>query len=193
MTNIRIEILEQLISEGESLTSTISETIPHPDVIIYSKKYKTSEDDCYQDWLSSVQRFIKTNHTSNTEDFKNAASKLSPDNHRKILSILRAIKRFPTEPYEVSDSKSASTNININNNQNNTQKVTVNLFLEAIKEELTEKNFKEVKEILKDFETEPEKTKITLIQRIKEFGGDVLSNIVANILTNPTIYHGLFQ
>jgi hypothetical protein len=28
--------------------------------------------------------------------------------------------------------------------------------------------------------------------KIKEFGGDVISNIVANILTNPTIYSAIF-
>ena len=70
--------------------------------------------------------------------------------------------------------------------------MTLNLFLDAIKDELTGKDFKGIKEIMQDYKTEPEKTKTKLIEKIKGFGGDVLSNIVANILTNPTIYNGLF-
>lgn len=193
MTDNRIEILDQLILEGESLTSTISFVHPPSNVIRTFSVYKTSEDERYQNWLSSVQRFIKTNHTSDLEEAKEAAKRLSPDNHRKILGILRAIKLLPIEPITSSVSKSTPiNNIHINNTQNNTQQVTVNLFLEAIKDELKGKDLKEVKEILKDIEAEPEKTKTKLIQKIKGFGGDVLSNIIANILTNPTIYNGLF-
>jgi len=188
-----MEILDQLILEGENLTSTIS-YVPAPSNVIRTfSVYRTSEDDRYQNWLSSVQRFIKTHHSSDLEDVKESAKKLSPDNHRKILGILRAIKILPTEPVKTFTNKSSPTNnIHITNTQSNTQQVTVNLFLDAIKDELTGKEFKEVKEILKDFDAEPLKTKTKLIEKIKGFGGDVLSNIVANILTNPTIYNGLF-
>lgn len=187
-----MNILAQLITEGESLTTTIT-YVPAPSGILrmYSL-YETSENDRYQNWLSSVQRFIKTHHSSDLEEIKETAKKLSPDNHRKILGILRAIKILPTEPLKAATNKSSSiNNIHITNTQNNTQQVTVNLFLEAIKDELTGKDFKEIKEILKDFEIEPEKTKTKLIEKVKGFGRDVLSNIIANILTNPTIYNGL--
>ncbi|AHF14120.1 hypothetical protein [Niabella soli] len=188
-----MEILDQLISEGESLTGTIAYVPAPPNVIRGYSLYRTSESDRYQDWLSSVQRFVKTYHSSDVEDVKEAAKKLSSDNHRKILGILRAIKMLPTEPVSTNINKPSPINsIHITNTQNNTQQVTVNLFLDAIKDELTGKEFKEIKDILKDFEAEPEKTKTKLIEKIKGFGGNVLSNIVANILTNPTIYNGLF-
>ncbi len=187
------EILDQLIAEGESLSPTITFVPSAPNVIRTFSVYKTSEPDRYQDWQSSSQRFIKTYHPSDIEEVKEATKKLSPDNHRKILGILRAVKVLPSEPIKLQTNKTSPTNnIQITNNQSNTQQVSVNLFLEAIIDELTGKDFKEIKEILKDFEAEPVKTKNKLLEKVKGFGGDVLSNIVANILTNPTIYNGLF-
>lgn len=187
------EFLDQLIAEGEALGPTITFIPPGPNVIRTFSVYNTSDPGRYQDWQSSSQRFIKTHHPSEVEEVKQATEKLSPDNHRKILGILRAVKVLPSEPVKLQATNTLPTNnIQITNNQNNTQQVTVNLFLEAIKDELTGKDFKEIKEILKDFEAEPVKTKNKLLERVKGFGGDVLSNIVANILTNPTIYNGLF-
>lgn len=53
-----MEILDQLILEGENLTSTIS-YVPAPSNVIRTfSVYRTSEDDRYQNWLSSVQRFF---------------------------------------------------------------------------------------------------------------------------------------
>lgn len=187
------DILDKLISEGETLLSTITYVPAGPNVIRTSDVYKTSEQNRYQDWQSSAQRFVKTHHTSDLEEVREALKKLSPDSHRKILGVLRAIKLLPDEPVkEISNKNDSTNNIHITNTQNNSQQLTLNLFTDAIKDELTGKDFKALKEILKDYETEPEKTKDKLIEKIKGFGGDVLSNIVANILTNPTIYTGLF-
>jgi hypothetical protein len=154
--------------------------------------YTTSKLDDYQNWQSSAQRFVKTYHVSDLEEIKEVAKNLSPSNHRKILGILKAIKLLPTEPQKETNTQNGWTNnINIENNQNNTQKLTITLFLDAIKGELTDKDFEEIKEIMQSYKTEPIRTKKKLIEIIKGFGGDVLSNIVANILTNPTIYSGL--
>ncbi|MFD2580871.1 hypothetical protein ACFSR6_00105 [Pedobacter vanadiisoli] len=83
--------------------------------------------------------------------------------------------------------------ININNHNNNTQTQTLNLEIlkEAFKESLTGKQYKELAEIV---EEEKDITKATprLIDKIKSFGGDVASNVLASLITNPTIYNGLF-
>ncbi len=67
----------------------------------------------------------------------------------------------------------------------------ISLIIESVKDEITGKELKELKELLKEFESEPIKTKTKLIDKIKGFGTDVLSNMIANILTNPIIYSGL--
>lgn len=189
---MNLEILDNLIDEGEILSQTISYVPAGPNVIRTYSVYNTSQQDKYQNWQSSVLRFIKTYHPSDLEETKEVSKKLSSENHRKMLGILKAIKLLPNEPKKnYTEEKTSTNNINITNNQTVSQQLTLNLFLDAIKDELTGKDFKALKEIMKDYENEPEKTKSTLIEKIKGFGGDVLSNIVANILTNPTIYNGI--
>lgn len=185
----KIDILDNLFTEGDSLTSTIS-YVPAPNGVwrTYSV-YKTSQQEKYQNWLSSVQRFVKSYYSSDLDDLKEASKKLSPENHRKILGLLGAIKLLPEEPFQ--NTKDPATSITINNTQNNVQSVVINLIIESVRDEITGKELKELKELLKEFETEPQKTKPKLIDKIKSFGTDVLSNMIANILTNPSIYSGL--
>lgn len=190
---MNLEILEKLINEGEKLTQTISYVPSGLNVIRTYSVYRSSEEESYQNWQSSVLRFVKTYNSSDVEEVKESSKELCPSNHRKILGVLRAIKLLPNEPEKLTNDKNSSTNnINITNNQSVSQQITVNLFLDSIKDELSGKDFKALKEILKDYEKEPEKTKRKLVEKIKGFGGDVLSNILANIMINPTIYSGLF-
>ena len=103
------------------------------------------------------------------------------------MGILQAIRLIPDEPVEAERKSSGDTNITINN----TQQIVLNLFTEAEKEEITGKEYKELKEILKNYEREPEKTTSKIKEKLKKMGGDVLTNIITNILTNPNIYGGL--
>jgi hypothetical protein len=88
------------------------------------------------------------------------------------------------EPKSKNDS---GINISLNQNQTQNQSVSINIIWESIKDELTGKQAKEIEEIINsDEDTEEKKSKI--IDRIKNFGIDVASNIVAGILTNPSIF-----
>ena len=189
---MNIEILENLIAEGETLTQTISYVPAGHNVIRTYSVYTTADQEKYQNWQSSILRFVKTYHSSDLEEVKEVLKKLSPENHRKIMGILKAIKLLPNEPEKPNETKGSTNNININNTQSVSQQLTLNIFLDSIKDEITGNDFKALKEIMKAYEKEPEETKSKVIEKIKGFGGDVLSNIVANILTNPTIYSGLF-
>jgi hypothetical protein len=189
---MNLEIIENLITDGDSLTQTISYVPPGHGMIRTFSVYTASNLEKYENWQSSVLRFVKTYHPSDLEEVKEVSKKLSPENHRKILGILKAIKLLPNEPVKSNENKSPTNNISITNNQTVSQELTVNIFLDAIKDEITGKDFKALKEIMQDYDTKPEETKTKVMEKIKGFGGDVLSNIVANILTNPTIYGGLF-
>lgn len=183
----KYELLDNLIEQGENLTQTISYVPPRTGVIRTFSVYRTNEKEKYQMWQSSAQRFIKTYFPSDLEDFKANIKNLSPENHQKIMGVLRAIKLMPEEPKKVSAQNSGGTNITINN----TQQLVLNLFTEAIRDEITGKEYKELKEILKNYEREPEKTSSKIKERLKKLGGDVLTNIITNILTNPNVYGGL--
>jgi len=179
------EILKDLINEGEYLTETISYVPQSSGGIRTFSVYRTSEHDKYQNWRSASQRFVKTYFPSGLEEIKEVVKKLSPGNHKKILGILRAIELMPEEPNK-SDNRSG-TNITINN----TQQFAVNIFKEAIKDELTGNQFKELKEFLNEYEKAPEQIKSKMKEKLKNMGNDVFSNIIANILTNPGILGGL--
>lgn len=83
--------------------------------------------------------------------------------------------------------------ININNHNNNTQSLTLNIEVlkEAFKESLTGKQYKELVEIVEE-EKDIKKATPRLIDKVKSFGGDVASNVLASLITNPAIYNGLF-
>ena len=190
----KLGLLENLIIDGDKLFSTISYLPSRDGVIRLYDVYRTNSPTEYQNWQSAVERFVKTYFPSELSEIKEATKKLTPTNHTKIVGILKAIKQFPDEPKKVEKSwKETSITINNsqNNTQNNTQEIIFNIFVEAIQDELTVKEIKELKEILSAFDKEPETTKSRLIDKLKSFGGNVLSGIVANIITNPNIYSNL--
>jgi hypothetical protein len=81
--------------------------------------------------------------------------------------------------------ESDKAGININLTQNQT--VNITLLISALEDELTVSQLREVKGLMKTEEPKSEK-KRKIIDKIKSFGGDVASNILANILTNPNIW-----
>lgn len=181
------KLLDNLISNGEELAKTISYVPSGSGVIRTYSVYKTSEKEKYQIWQSSAKRFIKTYFYSDFEDFNSSTKKLSVDNHQKMMGILRAIKLIPEETAKKDKKSSGDTNITINNSQ----QIVLNLFTEVMRDEMTGKEYKELKELLKNYECEPEKTSSKIKEKLKKMGSDVLTNIITSILTNPNIYGGI--
>ncbi|WP_454982013.1 hypothetical protein [Capnocytophaga granulosa] len=179
--------IEELIFKGKELQNTIYQSKEFRGYISYS----SNKEEEYQNWLYSVKRIIDTKYRSSVERLKPYEQNISPENHIKILGILEGIKNFPEEPENEIKGKSSdgiTINNNQNNTQNNTQQIILNIFIDAIRDEITGKELKELKEIMKNYEKNPEETKSTLLEKIKGFGKDVLSNIMANIITNPDFY-----
>lgn len=69
--------------------------------------------------------------------------------------------------------------------------MAVQLFIEAIQDDLTGRQIKELKTVVADANNNLQIARPGIIAKLKEFGSDVLSNIVANVLTNPVIWSGL--
>lgn len=85
-----------------------------------------------------------------------------------------------------------SVNVNQSNQQHQSNNVNINLvfILDILKGELRTSEIEELKEIL-DAGTETKEKKKRFIDKIKSFGSDVASNILANLLTNPQVYKQL--
>lgn len=79
----------------------------------------------------------------------------------------------------------AGSGININLTQN--QSVNINLLISAFEDELTVSQMREVTEIMQSNEDSKSK-KVKILEKIKSFGSDIASNILANILTNPGLW-----
>jgi hypothetical protein len=58
------------------------------------------------------------------------------------------------------------------------------IFIEAIKQELSDDQYKILEELIKK-----KSSKKTIVQTLGGFGMDVITNIIANILTNPNLYN----
>ena len=97
------------------------------------------------------------------------------------------------EEYQFEDKPVTSTvnNFNVNTisqfNQNSNQisfeQINNPVFTEALKHELSEEQLEIIKGLVQS-----KSDKKTIIQTIGGFGKDILSNIIANVLTNPSLY-----
>lgn len=176
--------IEELILKGEELKTSI---YFYRDNRLY-KEYKSNEEEKYQSWLSSVKRIIDTKYKSSIGRLRPYENHISPENHIKILGILEGIKNFPDEPESTNSNKEQGFNINISQTQNQQTSVSINLIIEAFQDELNGNQRKEIQTIIDDKGLEPEKKKSKIVETLKKFGGDIASNILANILTNPSFF-----
>jgi hypothetical protein len=110
--------------------------------------------------------------------------KLKEFYNRLLNSIISEVKSvgFPSK----NDFK-VDKSVNVNVHQNQSQTMEINFVVDAIKDELTGKQLKELKEIIKS-EPDPKKAKSKTLEKIKEFGINVTSGIVSSIISNPTIW-----
>ena len=170
--------------------------------------YYYDDSESYQKWLATTKRFISIKYPNDKDvnEFESISKeKLGPEQQKRLLAILEAFAVLPTvildnRTTQVTDKKSKGkdainvvTTINNSNTQfqSQEQSLAVELFIEAIKDDLTGRQIKELKAVVSDADNDLQKARPGILAKLKEFGADVASNIVANILTNPTIWGGL--
>lgn len=152
----------------------------------------------YAKWKEKCKRFLNLNYTDDKfiESFeKNCSIYDNSSTHNELIGMLEAFRDMPTIIQKTDDKNhKPETIVNVHQTQqqeqSQSQKIAINIFLESIKDELTGKQFKEIKAIVAE-EPKPEKAKSKVIEKLKSFGEDVLTNIVANVITNPSIWGGL--
>ncbi len=170
--------------------------------------YKYPDMDAYRNWLAKTKRLIasKFPEDKDIDVFERTCSqKLTPEQQKTLLAILEAFVALPaiiparkakqaTTKMELeSPAINVTTNINNSNSQTQSQEqsLAIEIFIEAIKDDLTGKQIKELKAVVAEADNDLEKARPSIIEKLKSFGSDVASNIVANILTNPAIWSGL--
>lgn len=188
--------LESLIAEQKMRITTFHSCEEFP-------YYKYDDWDDYQKWVAKTIRFLNINYPNDKfvmEFEKMSENRVVPTQQNALLAILEAIASMPTIVPIDNKFKNKGTNpitikntINNSNNQSQSQEqsLAINLFLEAIKDDLTGRQIKEIKQVVDDNNNDLDKAKPEIIEKLKKFGSDVAANIVANLITNPLIWGGM--
>lgn len=189
--------LDELIKQGESFTEQIK-FVPAPSgVMRFYPVYSINNQHDYENWKATALRFIRVNYPNDKSitEFEGLSSDtIGPTNHAKMLALTKALNVIPQTNLSLTklQKKDNGVTINVHQNQSQTQNqeqnIALNLFIESIKDELTGKQLKEIIEIIETHKDKPEEAKPKIIEKIKGFGESVLSNILANIITNPLIF-----
>ena len=190
--------LETLIQEGNDIVNSISYVHAPSGVKRMHDVYRVENETQYQIWKSKSIRLLNINFKDDIEvnAFIEAAksfdkSHYTPKYLKGMVGILISCKDIPNnakgEEKEKQDSHSAVM-VTVNQSQTQNQSQEINIFLDSIADELTGKQYKELKAIAHE-EPNPEKSKQKIVEKLKSFGGDVLSNILANIVTNPSVWN----
>lgn len=195
--------IQELITEQKNRIPLLYLEHSHSGIISY---YKYPDMDSYYCWLAKTERFLEINYPDDKHiaDFEQIGNMcIAPDQQKQLLAILEAFAALPIAiPRTTPSTKKqdhergpiqVTTNINNSNSQaqNQQQSLAVALFLDAIKDDLTGRQIKELKAVVAEADNDLQKARPGIIEKLKSFGADVASNIVANLLTNPAIWSGL--
>ena len=185
-----MSILDDLIKEGKSF---VIKTNLYRDGVLCKHDPKgiieNEKEVC--NWIYKSKRYIAkcySNEDIAFTDFENISNqKLSKCNIDRLVAIIESLKEIPEKclpPVQ----KSSNQVINITQSQTQNQSQSINSIIESIKEEIGEDMFEELKKIQGENDDEKKKN---IFDKLKTFGKSTLSNIIANILTNPSIWSQL--
>lgn len=173
------------IQEEVDITTPINITGKIASVISLLQEHcNYNEENSHIKTLQSIKKEVRffSNSLSGYHVFKTYKD-LQDSFASEIEEIIENIKAVGL-PEKKKDSSIININLSQSQQQEQSQQLVVEIFMEAIKDELTGKQQNEIKAIWEK-EKNIEKAKPKLIDKLKGFGENVLSNIVANIITNP--------
>ena len=176
--NEKIEKLSEIGNHSQfdiwkkATSSTLSNIYPDRDNSIISK-------------FESIKSWVTV--FSGSGDRTSEAKREAKDYLNSLISDIEnfGLPHLVEKPHK----ESLSVNVHQHNEQNQSTQVSINFeyIIEVFKGELRTSEIEELKEIL-EADIEPKEKKKSFIDKIKSFGSDVASNILANILTNPMVY-----
>ena len=161
--------------------------------------YEPSVKEEYIKWRENTKRFLEINFTGDRyiDDFNETCDKkITPNQQNKLLAILEAFEKYPqviknNKVLKQSANINIHSNISSTNTQSQSQNQEIKILLKSLEDELSVSQLKELKQVVEEENGDLEKAKPKLMDKIKSFGVSVASNIIANIITNPTIWSSL--
>ena len=180
--------LGKIISEETNLTPDRSES-GMSSVISVLQMCNYNKDNEHISQIQRMKRDVKFFTNKNISGFKvyKTFKELKDAFINLVEVLIEEINEMGLPEHKIE--KSPGVSLTVTQHQNQTQEIAISIYLESIKDELTGRQMNEIKEILKEIKDIKDISiaKPQVIEKLKSFGGDVLSNIIANIITNPTI------
>lgn len=193
--------IESLIKEGNEMLQGIKKVPSPPNVISTFSIYSLADESKYERWKNIVFRYLYSEYPNDISinDFRKASEEFekhyfSPTGMRKMVGILESLEAIPTKIENTNNKsdKESSVIINNTNSQTQNQVLNIDLFTKAIEDVLTVSQIKEMKKVVEEEGGDITKAKPKLVEKLKSFGENLASNIVANLMTNPSIWASMF-
>lgn len=178
-------ILQDLIKEGRDRANRIQY---HSDAFL--PYYDFPDKDAYFAWLGKTTRFLNIQYPGDkdVEKFeKISEEQISPSQQSKLLAILEAVAAMPVVKKDETEVSFMVSGAN-GHHQTQAQNLFLEIFVEALHEELSKKQIREIEAIAEDEGLNEDEKKTLILNKIKDFDMDTLSNIVANVLANHNVW-----
>ena len=105
-----------------------------------------------------------------------------------LVAVLVSLKDIPCNCPKVNEKITAQNYIAITQSQEQSQEM--NIFLYVLKESLSIEQYNELKDILQKSDN-VDVAKPKIIDKLKSFGESIMSNIIASLITNSSIWNNL--
>jgi hypothetical protein len=109
-----------------------------------------------------------------------------------LNGLIENLKNFGFPKERENPNNGVVVSVNQSNKQSQSTQVSISFefFIEVLRGELRTSEIEDIKEILES-NLDPKEKKKSFVDKIKSFGSDVASNILADLLTNPEVYNQL--
>jgi hypothetical protein len=133
----------------------------------------------------ALEKIYGFHYSDRTNSAKSEATEL-------LNGLIENLKNFGFPKENENPNNGVVVSVSQSNQQSQSTQVNISFefFIEILRGELRTSEIEELKEILQS-SLEPKEKKKTFVDKIKSFGSDVASNILANLLTNPEVYNQL--
>ncbi len=185
--------IDSLIEQGNNILSGIKYSPSNSGVYRMYSAYTLKDYGEYTEWKHKTIRFLSSKFPQDSylseltklfEEFEKRHN--SQSIFKQILGLMQAYKDIPESIVLKDETHAPLVEVNNNISQHQSQTQSLQVIIDILKDELTGKQLKELKEILES-KAEVEAKKKSIFDKIKSFGSDVAASIVANIVTNPIL------
>ncbi len=188
--------LESLIKQGNAILDSIRREEKNNGIFPFTS-YSLSDEAFYERWKNVVIRFLSVHYRNDisVKDFRAAMTefenkrKYPPTSMQKMIGVLESINIIPNIIEDDDKVATPAVIINKKNEQKQSQEQPLTILVKSIEDTFTISQLRELKQIINEEKGNIENAKPKLIDKIKSFGGNVASNVIANLLTNPSIWN----